>query len=49
MTQGFDINIDQFIILCTKIQQELFILTKLKYTLHYFYRALFLWWQKKGK
>lgn len=29
MTQGFDINIDQFIILCTKIQQELLILTKL--------------------
>lgn len=29
MTQGFDINIDQFIILCTKIQQELFILIKL--------------------
>lgn len=29
MTQSFDINIDQFIILCTKIQQELFILTKL--------------------
>lgn len=52
-TQGFNIFIDQCIDLCINthihnIQQKCFILTKLWF-FHYFYRALFLWWQEKGK